>query len=82
MLFGIMVTDDRKPRKVAHLLRSLPAFDRADGEAESGGARDVWNVHVVVEPFVPPVRKHRQCEHGRPDVTEPSGKPRALLLSV
>lgn len=50
-----MMTDPKK--KVAHLLRSLPAFDGADGQAESGSTRDVWNVHVVVEPFVPPARK-------------------------
>lgn len=49
-----MMTDHKK---LAHLLRSLSAFDRADGEAESGSTRDVWNVHVVVEPFVPPVWK-------------------------
>lgn len=36
------------------LLSSLPAFHRANGEAEPGGARDVWNVHVVAEPLVPP----------------------------
>lgn len=53
-LFVITMTDYKK---VAHLLRALPAFNRADGEAESGSTRDIWNVHVVVEPFVPPVRK-------------------------
>lgn len=38
----------------ANLFSSLPAFNRANGEAESGSTRDVWNVHVVVEPLVPP----------------------------
>lgn len=46
------------------LLRSLPAFHRANGEAEAGGARDVWNVHVVAEPLVPP-------EAGRSDAISP-----------
>lgn len=39
---------------VANLFSSLPSLHRADGEAESGSTRDVWNVHVVVQPLVPP----------------------------
>lgn len=78
-LFVIKMTDRKK---LAHLLRSFSAFDRADGEAESGSTRDVWNVHVVVEPFVPPVRKIT------PELTRPATltsqslveKPRAQLL--
>ena len=45
-------------RRVADLLGALPSLHRADGEAEPGRARDVWNVHVVVQPLVPPRRKN------------------------
>lgn len=38
----------------ANLFSSLPAFHRADGEAESSRTGDVWNVHVVVQPLIPP----------------------------
>lgn len=38
----------------SYLLGSLPALHRADGEAESGSAGDVWDVHVVGQPLIPP----------------------------
>lgn len=51
---------------IAHLFCSLPALHGADGEAESCSAGDVWNVHVVVEPLVPPVNKHRDNDDHNP----------------
>lgn len=47
----------------SHLLCSFPAFDRANGKAKPGSTWDVWDVHIIREPLVPPVdkeqRKHR-----------------------
>lgn len=43
------------------LFSSLPAFHRANGQAEPGSARDVWNVHVVAEPLVPPRTETRDA---------------------
>lgn len=61
---------NQRKDQAANLFSSLPSFHRADGEAEPGSARDVWNVHFVVQPLVPPGRnrkggvsitKHQQC---------------------
>lgn len=38
----------------AHLFGPLPPFHRTDWQTESGSAGDVWNIHVVVQPLVPP----------------------------
>lgn len=54
---------------VADLFSSFPSFHRADGEAESGGSGNFWNVHVVVQPLVPPEinRKQTICYKGERD---------------
>lgn len=40
---------------MSYLLGTLSAFNRAYGEAEPGSTGDVWDVHIIGEPLIPPV---------------------------
>lgn len=42
---------------LSYLLGSFSALDRADGKAESGSTGDVWDVHIICKPLIPPVER-------------------------
>lgn len=42
---------------LSYLLGSLSALDRADRKAESGSTGDVWDVHIIRKPLIPPVAR-------------------------
>lgn len=61
--------------ETCYLLCSLPAFNRANGKAKPGSTWDVWDVHIIREPLVPPVdkewREHRTFRKGEGIQVEP-----------